>query len=312
MKCCFCYEQAKENFHTHCSLKFFGRSPAPTLNSSLDEIDKIATQFINQRLTVTGVQRKLSLSLPYKKDRFTIVGSLGGSYILKPPSNEFPEMPENEDLIMKLAKICKIKTAQHSLIRMADGTIAYLAKRFDRTHDKKSEKIAVEDLCQLMELPTEQKYTSSHEKLGKTIQKYSSVPGDDGLRLFELIVFSFLVGNADMHLKNFSMMTEDHNFIHLSPAYDLVSTRLVISEKDDSEELALTLNGKKKKLKLVDFIEFARKMNIKEKLALKVIKQQGALLAKSKDLIFRSFLSKKRQQELISLVESRTKLILPP
>lgn len=184
---------------------------------------------------------------------------LGGTHILKPPTDEYPHMPEVENLTMHLADLCKIRTAPHGLIPMADGKLAYITKRFDRVSGKK---IAVEDLCQLSGVLTEQKYRGTAERVGKVVRQLSSNPGDDALRYFELTVFSFLSGNADMHMKNFSMVTDKPSYVHLSPSYDLLATRLFIPEKDDTDELALPIQGKKSSLKRVNFLALGEYLKI--------------------------------------------------
>jgi serine/threonine-protein kinase HipA len=128
---------------------------------------------------------------------------LHGNYILKPPSTEYKELPQNEDVTMHLANLVKIKTAQHCLIRLHSGELAYITKRFDRN---KKDKIAVEDFCQLTENLTEHKYRGSIEKVAKTTQKFTTNKGLEVLRLFELVLFCYLTGNADMHLKNFALI----------------------------------------------------------------------------------------------------------
>ncbi|MCF8341498.1 MAG: HipA domain-containing protein [Chitinophagaceae bacterium] len=213
---------------------------------------------------ITGVQAKLSLHLTgnNKKEsskRFTIVGLWGG-YILKPPAVFYQQLPEVEDLTMHLASLAKIKTAPHSLIRLASGNLAYITKRIDRV---KKGKLAMEDMCQLTERLTEDKYHGSYEQIGKTIQKYSATSGLDLVNFFEVVLFSFLTGNADMHLKNFSLLEQSSLGMVLSPAYDLVNTSLV--NPSDDEDLALNLNGKKKKLKKKDFIAAMGSLKIDKK-----------------------------------------------
>jgi serine/threonine-protein kinase HipA len=182
---------------------------------------------------------------------------------------------------------------------MGDGSLAYVTKRFDR---KGKAKIAVEDLCQLSELLTEQKYRSSHEQVGKMIRRYSSVPGDDVLRFFELLVFSFVVGNSDMHLKNFSFITENADKVRLSPAYDLLSVRLVISAKEDPEELALSLNGKKSKLSRKDFEVCAASLKISPKVCSMVLQKQIGAMPAMKALVDRSFLHQKNRGHLKAII----------
>jgi len=256
-RCLNCYQILKENeidFHAACSKKIFGVSIPPELPYSEDNMNELASQVIQSQVTVTGVQPKLSLHLesseqPNLAKRFTIVGMWGG-FILKPPSHHYPHLPEVEDLTMHLASMAKIKVVPHSLIRLASGNLAYITKRIDRL---KKEKLHMEDMCQLTDKLTEDKYRGSHEQVAKAILKFSATPGLDVINFFELVLFSFLTGNADMHLKNFSLIHQPVTGPIFSPAYDLVATALV--NTDDDEDLALTINGKKKKINRNDFNE---------------------------------------------------------
>ncbi|WP_276348847.1 HipA domain-containing protein [Daejeonella sp. JGW-45] len=220
----------------------------------------LADQTINERIAITGVQPKLSVTLEKSKEnnRLTIVG-LWGEYILKPQHERFPMMPETEDLTMHLASLFRIQVCEHTLLRASDGSLTYLAKRFDRI---KGKKIHMEDFCQLSEFLTESKYKGSYEKIGKLILKYCTNTGLDALNYFELVLFSYLTGNNDMHLKNFAVLHQDSG-IYLSPAFDLLNVNLV--NPADDEELALTLNGKKKKLRLKDFIILGTSLQIPER-----------------------------------------------
>lgn len=304
-RCLYCYQPLSEHeqdFHAKCCKKFFGTTIPPTLNLGADDLREMARRLIVRSVAVTGVQPKLSLDLE-KVDaltsRLTVVG-LWGDYILKPPTDHFEALPENEDLTMKLASLCGIKTAVHTLIRLQSGELAYLTKRFDRQQRKK---IHVEDLCQLTETLTEHKYRGSIEKVGKTIRTYTTNKGLDALALFELVVFCFITGNADMHLKNFSLIRFDDGEVALSPAYDLVSTKLAMPE--DLEESALTINGKKNRLKRADFDELAKKLGIpvksSERVYAKFVKKQTAML----DLVGQSFLSDAMKEEYVALLVER-------
>lgn len=265
-RCLYCYQPLTDyaaDFHMSCSRKFFGLDTPPALNISNGQMQELAKEIVLRSVAVTGVQPKLSLTIERtpgdpKKSRFMIVG-LWGNFILKPPTAEFQALPENEDLTMHLASLFDLPTADHSLIRLQSGELAYITKRFDRAN---GEKLALEDMCQLTETLTADKYHSSMERIGKAIAKYSSQPGLDAIHFFELALFSFLTGNADMHLKNFSLLTTANEII-LSPAYDLLSTKIAIP--DDKEEIALTLNGRKRKLDKEDFDAFAKNLKIPDK-----------------------------------------------
>jgi serine/threonine-protein kinase HipA len=304
-KCLGCYHPVSDGslYHQSCSQKLFQQKVPPQMTISSGEVTRFAQNFLSKRLAVTGVQRKLSLALEKaESSRLTIVGSLGGGYIMKPPNPDYDHMPEIEDLSMHMAEACGIKTARHGLLPMQGGGMAYITRRFDR-HGRK--KIAVEDLCQLSGLLTEQKYRSSHEQVAKQIQRHSSVPGDDMVRFFELVIFSYVIGNNDMHLKNFSLMTDDPSFIHMTPAYDLLAVRLLLSKKDDPEDLALTLNGKKAKLKRHDFITFGVNIGIPEKVVLMLIEKQISGKAVMFDWIDRSFLTAGRKADFRDLLEEK-------
>lgn len=266
-RCLYCYkplDEEKLEFHAACSRKIFGTPNPPELPYSEDEMLQLAEKVVKSQTSVTGVQPKLSLHLEKlaKKDepqRFTIVGLWGG-YILKPPTTQYTFLPELEDVTMHLAEISGIEVVPHSLIRLKSGELSYITKRIDRIGDTK---IHMEDMCQLTERLTEQKYNGSHEQIGKAIINYSTNPGLDIINFFEQVIFSFLSGNADMHLKNFSLFDRPGLGYVLSPAYDMVASSLVV--KGDDEDLALTLNGKKKKLKKKDFLEAINRFDVDSK-----------------------------------------------
>lgn len=304
-KCLYCYKalnEDEEDFHTSCAKKMFGTKQAPIIDFNLKQLEELAKQIVIKSVAVTGVQPKLSLELEKHKNelsRLTVVG-LHGNYILKPPSTEYKELPQNEDVTMHLASLVKIKTAQHSLIRLHSGELAYLTKRFDRN---KKDKIAVEDFCQLTENLTEHKYRSSIEKVAQAIQKFTTNKGFETLRLFELVLFCYLTGNADMHLKNFALVENALGEFELSPAYDLLNTALVIA--DDKEETALTINGKKSKLRKKDFDAFAISMNINTKVLASIYAKFEKVLPSWIEFIKQSFLSKAMQKNYIELIKTK-------
>lgn len=261
--CLFCYQPVEDNslYHPSCCKKFFGTKNLPLLQLDKNLLNELAIQTVNKRIAVTGVQPKLSVDLSkgIGTERLTLVG-LWGQYILKPQHEEFHFLPETEDLTMHLADLFKIKTSQHALIPTSEGKLAYITKRFDR---KKGKKIHVEDLCQISGFLTEQKYKSSYEKAGKLVSTYCTNKGLDKLNFFELVLFCYLTGNNDMHLKNFTLIHHPDRSVSLSPAYDLLNVNLVFP--DDLDDLALTLNGKKRKITKADFDRFASGLNLPEK-----------------------------------------------
>jgi serine/threonine-protein kinase HipA len=288
-KCLYCYKDLADgevDFHKGCARKFFGIQHAPELPYSLNDLDYLATQVIKSQTTLTGVQAKLSLHLDRHEGsrRLTIAG-LWGDYIFKPQTQTYKNLPENEDLTMHLAEIAKIKVVPHTLIRLQDGTLGYLTKRIDRTSD--GGKIPMEDMCQLTERQTEYKYRSSYEQIAKVITKYSYVPLLDLTDFYEQVFFSWLVGNNDMHLKNFSLYNPKGNWL-LTPAYDLLNVSM--ANPDDTEELALTLNGRKKHIKKEDFLNAMVLSGIAPKVFENMLEKYRKLLPRFNEMIDLSFL----------------------
>ncbi len=285
--CWFCYENSGDNdYHSRCAKRFFGSETVPMLQLDAVLLKQLAEQTINKSIALTGVQPKLSVTLEKAKEgnRLTIV-SLWGEYILKPQHDRYAQMPETEDLTMHIASLFKIPVCKHTLLKASDGSIVYLAKRFDRD---KGKKIHMEDLCQLSEFQTESKYKGSYERVGKIIAKYCTNAGLDTLNYFELVFFSFLSGNNDMHLKNFSLLYADAG-VELSPAYDLLNVNLV--NPKDTEELALTIGGKKSRITLSDFAALATTLKIPEKVFVNIVKKFSSKNNEVEALISRSFLN---------------------
>jgi serine/threonine-protein kinase HipA len=306
-RCLFCYNELGEEpseFHPACSRKIFGTPVPPELPFSEDQMLQLAEKIIKSQSTITGVQPKLSLHIEKmsKKDepqRFTIVGLWGG-YILKPPTKQYKFLPELEDLTMHLAEIAGIEVVPHSLIRLCSGKLSYITKRIDR---KDGLKMHMEDMCQLTERLTEQKYNGSHEQIGKAIVKYSANPGLDIINFFEQVLFSFLTGNADMHLKNFSLIDSPGLGYVLSPAYDMVASSLVV--EGDEEELALTLNGKKKKIRKKDFLQAINRFNIDAKAIENLFNKFRTLVEKWYGFIDISFLPEDIKRSYSDMIRER-------
>lgn len=292
MKCLFCYKdlaEGQKDFHPACARKFFGVRNAPSLPYVRAQLGDLARKVVRSQTTLTGVQAKLSLDIDRggrnEPDRFTIVG-LWGRFILKPQTNSYRCLPELEDLTMHMAEAVKISVVPHSLIRFKDGELCYITRRVDRTDD--GHKVAMEDMCQLTERLTEYKYKGSYEQIAKAIRKYSSAPQLDVVNFWEVVIFSWITGNADMHLKNFSLYNPMHGGYTLTPAYDMLSTAIVMPE--DTEELALTLNGKKRKLRKTDFIKSITASGVDEKVIDNIARRFSRALPKWFELIDRSFL----------------------
>jgi len=194
------------------------------------------------KMSIQGVQPKLSARLLIREQRFEIV-DLGGTYILKPPIDNYPEVPENEDLTMRLAALAGIEVPPHGLLYGHDGAMTYFIKRFDRSGRK--DKLHVEDFAQLSGRTRDTKYRSSMEQVAGLIETYCTFPAVEKVKLFRLTLFCFLTGNEDMHLKNFSVIRKN-DVISLTPAYDLLNTTIAISRP--VEEFALPIRGKKNRL----------------------------------------------------------------
>ena len=283
-KCLYCYKELNEgekDFHKACSKKMFGTPSVPELPYTRENLTDLAKQVIRSQTTLTGVQAKLSLDInkggKNEAERFTIVG-LWGRYILKPQTDRFAHLPELEDLTMHLAELAKVQTVPHSLIRFADGELCYMTRRIDRTD--KGAKLPMEDMCQLTERLTEHKYKGSYEQIAKAIQRFSAVPKLDMVNYWEQVVFSWITGNADMHLKNFSLYSKEQGKYVLTPAYDMLSTALVMPE--DTEELALALNGKKRKIRKADFVASMQASGLEDKIIENIFNK----FAKAKDKWF--------------------------
>jgi len=302
-KCLYCYEEIEEgvDFHKACSLEFFGTEAPPKIEYSLDQMSELAEQVIERSVSVPGVQPKLSMSVLDEKgkdSRLTVVGALSGNYIFKPPSKEFQEMPANEHLTMKMATLFNIDVVPHSLIRLASGELSYITKRIDRSEDGR--KIHMLDMFQITEAAD--KYKSTMERVGKAINSNAANTLLDMLRFFELTIYSYLTGNNDMHLKNFSMIHTSYGWA-LSPAYDLLNVTILFSE--DTEEMALKIAGKNKKITKADFVSLGYNLGLNEKQIAGVFERFNASKAEAFELIKKSFLSDEMQQLYQELIESR-------
>ena len=308
-KCLYCYKELEDDqrdFHPQCARKFFGMREAPLLEYRHEDLDQLAEQIIRAQTSLTGVQPKLSLNLSKHEgcNRLTIVG-LWGDYIFKPQTDVYPQLPENEDLTMHLAEVIKIRVVPHSLIRLADGKFGYITKRIDRTN--KGEKIDMEDMCQLTLHPTEYKYKGSHEQIAKVIKQHCDMPKLDLTNYMQVLLFCFVTGNNDMHLKNFSLYRPSNGY-QLSPAYDLIN--VAIANPEDKEEMALSLSGKKSNLKLNDFLRSASTMGLDGNVVLHLIDNMRKAIPKWKSLIQSSFLSEEMKDRYEQLVISRMNRLL--
>lgn len=308
-KCLYCYQELDEgqvDFHPSCARKFFGNDTPPILPYTRDNMTELAKQVIRTSTSVTGVQAKMSLDVnrgsKNEPARFTIVG-LWGKYIFKPQSAKYPNLPELEDLTMKMAEIAHIRTARHTLIRLADGELGYLTLRMDR--GRKGKKISMLDMCQLTNRLTEHKYYGTYQQLAETIKKYSSAPMLDVQRFWEIVLFSWMTGNSDMHCKNFSLIDSGNGEYVLSPAYDLLA--VLLADPQDPEEMAMSfsLGGKKNGFNRNTFMSAFTQSGIPATVADRMINRMAGYLPDWKKLISHSFLSEKMQIAYCSLLDKR-------
>jgi serine/threonine-protein kinase HipA len=261
----------------------FGAPSLPDFDIDLARLHTVALAMVG-RTTLSGVQRKISIDLAIEQGALRLVVG-AGHFILKPQAQTFPEIPQNELLTMRMAERVGIDIPPCGLVRLRDDTLAYVVRRFDRLADRR--KLLQEDFCQLAEQPPKDKYEGSAELCVRLLRRYASEPLVDVLRLYRLLVFSWWTGNGDMHLKNFSLLTGEDGLHRLSPAYDLVSTRLVIP----GDQLALSVGGKRDRLTLEDWLGFARYGGIPERSAKRVLTKINSSLGVCVEMIDRSFLS---------------------
>ena len=312
-KCLYCYQELEDgqiDFHPACVRKFFGVETAPVLPYTRDNMAELARQVIRTSASITGVQAKMSLDVnrggKNEPAKFTIVG-LWGKYIFKPQSTKYPCLPELEDLTMKMAEAAHIHTARHTLIRLADGELGYLTLRMDRR--PKGEKISMLDMCQLTNRLTEHKYYGTYQQLAETVKKYSSAPMLDVQRFWEIVLFSWITGNSDMHCKNFSLIDRGSGDYVLSPAYDLLA--VLLADPDDSEEMAMSfvVGGEKSGFDRNTFMTAFVQSGIPAAVADKMIERMKSYLPQWKELISQSFLSDEFKADYYRLLNQRTELL---
>lgn len=309
--CLYCYERLNENqvdYHPKCIKTFFGKKEAPVLPYRLSEMAELAKKAAEQSITVPGVQPKLSLGWIKNelekghKGRLTLMNALDGQYILKPQNNEYPQMPENEHLSMKLAQLFKLDIVPVNMIRLASGELCYITKRIDRNDD--GTKNHMIDFLQILELVD--KYLGTTEKLGKTIGELSVSTLLDKLRFFESTVFNFVIGNNDMHLKNYSMFLSKMGWV-LSPFYDLLNVKLILPK--EKEDFALMMGGKKENFSKGYFDRLAALLGLNDKQINAVYKRLTKWLPDAVQLIEKSFLDEERKIDYENLISNRVKLI---
>jgi serine/threonine-protein kinase HipA len=301
-RCPITYHLCEENRYSEKGLKLLSPSlkRLDLLDFTAEELRAEAMQRAS-KMSIQGVQPKLSAILNIKDGLFEIVDK-GGKYILKPQHHIFPELPQNEDLTMRLAASIGIEVPLHGLIYSKDNSLTYFIKRFDRKGQK--DKIAVEDFAQLSGMSRDTKYNYSMEKLVKLIDDFCTFPSIEKAKLFNLVLFNFLVGNEDMHLKNYSIIISNGK-VELSPAYDLLNSTIVL--KGDTEEIALSLKGKKSKLNkniLIDYFGRER-CNLTDKIIERFLKKIQKEIPAWFNLIDISFLSGEMKGKYKNLLQKR-------
>lgn len=312
-RCLYCYQELEATnsgeYHTKCNKSFYGTEEAPTLSYRLEDMAKLAKEAAELSITVPGVQPKLSLGLIQsnledgQSGRLTIMDALDGNYILKPQNIQYEQMPENEHLSMKLAELFKIEVVPHNMIRLASGELCFITKRIDRPAP--NTKIHMIDFLQILEF--EDKYKGTMEMVGKTIGELSANTLLDKLRFFELTLFNYIIGNNDMHLKNFSMWLDNVGWV-LSPAYDLLNVKIILPK--DKDDTALLFGGKKENFSKKYFDRFGSILELNEKQMNFVYKRLEKWLPKAIELIEISFLNDKRKASYEELINQRTKMFL--
>lgn len=298
--CRICLENVRGegNYHTRCLRRLFDSAKVPQLDIELGKLHTAALAMIGHT-SLSGIQKKISVGL--SADRATLqVESHGGRYILKPRTETYPHLPENEHVTTQLAKLFGIEVAPSGLVSLKGGSLAFVVRRFDRIAGGR--KLRQEDFCQLAEKSPKEKYEGSAEFCVRLLRKYATEPMVEILKLYRLMLFIWWSGNGDMHLKNFSLLTDEDGIIRLTPAYDLVCTRLVIP----NDSLALPIMGKKDRLDRTDWLNFAHYGKLPEKSAARALDELVAAADEATALIYRSFLPADQKLEFADLVTART------
>jgi serine/threonine-protein kinase HipA len=294
-RCAICGLAIEEaiDYHTGCLRGLFGSATAPTLDMALADVAIEAGRMAG-KMSISGVQPKLSI---LRQGRQLVPVESGGRYILKPQTQTFRNLPENENLCMNIAAQLGIEVPPHGLFRLADATWAYVIRRFDRT--LADEKRRCEDFAQIL---GQDKYSGSHEQLGKRLMEISRFPGLDAQLFFERVLLSVLLGNGDAHLKNYSMLEDSDGLLRLSPAYDMVCSRLLIPRED---EAALTVNGKRNNIRRKDFIALAERLAIPSNALTDIVARLEATRSLAVTDIPDSYLPADDQAAMLQIIETR-------
>lgn len=299
--CRACLEPVKadKDYHDRCLRALFGTAKAPRLDIETSKLHTAAMAMLGHS-SLSGIQKKISVNLSVDRETLQVAAE-GGRYILKPQTEAYPNLPENEHLTTRLAQLVEIEVAPFGLVSLKDEALAYVVRRFDRLAD--GHKLRQEDFCQLAEFSPKEKYDGSAELCVRLLRKYASEPLIEILKLYRLMVFTWWSGNGDMHLKNFSVLADEQGLLRLTPAYDLVCTRLVIPD----DPLALPITGKKEKLDREDWLRFAEYCQLPDRTAIRILNRQSAVLEAAHRLIDQSFLPADQKERYQALLAERSR-----
>ena len=290
-------ENLLNGYHKKCSKKLFGTDQPPNVPFKSTDVTTEAQKMIG-RMSISGVQPKLSVTHDRIRHELIVVDT-GGVFILKPPTDRFESLPENENLCMNIASAYEIEVPPHGLLPLKDSRLAYVVKRFDRLDD--GSKLQQEDFQQLLQ--TDDKYSGSYERIANFIKKHSDVPGLDLVRLFERALLFFVLGNGDAHLKNFSLIRKEEVGYQLSPAYDIVNSRLVLPE--ERENMCLSLQGKKNNISKEDFLRLSEHFGLLSKQFNNALERLNALKLSIETVIEESFLNDRLRDRFLQIYRER-------
>ena len=302
MNCRVCLGDAGDlAYHARCARELFGTEHVPGVDVALGKLHLLALAMVGH-MSLPGAQRKIAIGL--SEDRAALqLAAAGGRFLLKPQASTYPHLPENEHVTMRLARVFDIDVPPCGLVELLDGSLAYLVRRFDRP--EAGGKLAQEDFCQLAGKPPHSKYDGSGELCARLVRKYATEPTIELLRLFRRLVFVWWTGNGDMHLKNFALLNGADGIVRLSPAYDLLCTRLAIPD----DQLALPVCGKRDNLKRRTWLDFAAHIHLPQRAAERVIADVARALPPAIELVGRSFLPADEQATYVELLRERAATI---
>ncbi|MCU0348453.1 MAG: HipA domain-containing protein [Saprospiraceae bacterium] len=300
--CPITYQPCGSNKYSERGLKLLHRSLSELYDFPLTAPEqRLHATGAMAKMSIQGMQPKLSAVLNLRKKVLETVET-GGVFIIKPQHETYLQMPENEDLTMKMAAIVGIETPVHGLVWCKDGSLSYLIRRFDRTG--RNGKLATEDFAQLAGMTRDSKYDYTIEKMVKLIEQHCTFPQIEKFKFFRLVLFCFLTGNEDMHLKNFSLITRNGK-VEFSPAYDLLNSTLVLG--GTTEEMALMLAGRRKEFRKKELVDYfgMEKLGLPEAAIQSVLADFKKAQITWENLIATSFLTANQKQDYRELLAGR-------